>query len=99
MPQNRVTRVARLEARISPQLKQRIEYAASLRGATVTEFVIQSTQEAALRTIRENEVLTLNEDARRAFAEFLLSPPTPNRTARAAARRYKRLTVENASQS
>jgi uncharacterized protein (DUF1778 family) len=60
-----------------------------LRGATLTEFVVQSAHEAAMRTIRENEVLTLGEGARVAFAELLLNPPRPNRKAIAAAKRYK----------
>jgi uncharacterized protein (DUF1778 family) len=89
MPQLQTARAARLEARISPDLKRRLEYAASLRGASLTEFVVQSVQEAATRTIRENEVLVLSEDARIAFAEFLLNPPGPNQKAMAAAKWYK----------
>jgi uncharacterized protein (DUF1778 family) len=89
MPQAQTARAARLEARISPDLKRRLEYAASLRGATLTEFVVQSAQEAATRTIRENEILTLSERARVAFAELLVNPPHPNRKAIAAAKRYK----------
>jgi uncharacterized protein (DUF1778 family) len=89
MPQLQTARAARLEARISPALKRRLEYAASLRGASLTEFVVQSAQEAATRAIRENEVLTLSEEARVAFAKFLLNPPRPNRKALAAAKRYK----------
>lgn len=84
----RTARTARLEARISPALKRRLEYAASLNGATLTEFVLQSAQEAAARAIRENDVLALGERARKAFAETLLNPPRPNRKAIAAARRY-----------
>lgn len=91
MPQLQTARAARLEARISPDLKRRLEYAASLRGASLTEFVVQSAQEAAAHTIRENEVLKLSEDGRVAFAKFILNPPRPNRTAMAAARRYKAL--------
>jgi uncharacterized protein (DUF1778 family) len=91
MPQLQTARAARLEARISPALKRRLEYAASLRGSSLTEFVVQSAQEAATRTIRENEVLTLSEQASIAFAEFLLNPPGPNEKAMAAANRYKAL--------
>ena len=77
MAQLQTSRVSRLEARIPSELKRRLEYAASLRGSSLTEFVVQSAQEAALRTIREHEVLTLGEDARLAFAEFMLNPPRP----------------------
>lgn len=96
MPQVQTTRAARLEARISVELKRRLEYAASLRGASLTEFVVQSAQEAATRTIRENEVLTLSERARVSFTEFLLNPPRPNRKAMAAAKRYKTLLAKGA---
>jgi uncharacterized protein (DUF1778 family) len=89
VPQTQTARAARLEARISPDLKRRLEYAASLRGATLTEFVVQSAQEAAMRTIRESESLVLSERARVAFAKLLLNPPHPNRKAMAAARRYQ----------
>lgn len=86
---NHTARSARFEARLSPELKERLEYAASLKGASLTDFVIQSAQEAAVRTIQENETLVLGERARMAFAELLLHPPAPTRKAVAAARRYK----------
>jgi uncharacterized protein (DUF1778 family) len=89
MPRANSTRAARLEARIAPELKRRLEYAASLRGASLTEFVVRSAHEAAIRTIRENDVLTLSEQGRTKFAELLLNPPPPNQRALAAARRYK----------
>jgi uncharacterized protein (DUF1778 family) len=89
LAQPQTARISRLEARIPSELKRRLEYAASLRGSSLTEFVVQSAQEAASRTIREHEVLSLSEEARVAFAEFMLNPPRPNRRALAAARRYK----------
>ena len=89
MRQAETTRAARLEARISPAMKRRLEYAASLRGTSLTEFIIQSAHEAAARTIRENEVLALTEEASMAFAKLLLNPPRPNRAAVAAAKRYE----------
>ncbi len=91
VPQLQTSRVARLEARISQDLKHRLEYAASLRGTTLTEFVVQSAQEAATRAIRENKALTMSERASVAFAELLLNPPRPNQKAMAAAKRYKSL--------
>jgi uncharacterized protein (DUF1778 family) len=89
MSQNRPTRASRLGARISPEPKVRLEYEASLRGITLSEFVVQSAQEAGAQTIPENEVLALSDEARTAFAQLLLHPPGANRKAMAAARRYK----------
>jgi uncharacterized protein (DUF1778 family) len=42
-----------------------------------------------VRTIREQEVLTLNERAREVFANALLNPPAPSGRLVAAAKRYK----------
>ena len=79
----------RLEARITPDQKRLIERAAELRGTTVTEFVVASAQQAATDTIKNFEVLTLRDEARRVFVNSVLNPPQPNEAARAAARRYK----------
>jgi uncharacterized protein (DUF1778 family) len=89
MARTATARHARLEARVSPDTKRRLEYAASLRGSSLTEFVIQSAQEAAARAIREHETLVLSESARMEFARLLVNPPRPTRKATAAARRYK----------
>jgi uncharacterized protein (DUF1778 family) len=83
------TRDERLDARVSREEKEMIETAASLRGTSASDFVRMATREAALNTIREHEVLTLNERAKRVFVEALLNPPKPNERALAAARRLK----------
>jgi len=79
----------RLEARITPDQKRLIERAAKLRGTTVTEFVVVSAQQAAAEIIKDFEVLTLREQARKVFVDAVLNPPLPNEAARAAVRRYK----------
>lgn len=84
-----VTRAERLDARVTREEKEMIEIAASLRGTSASDFVRMATKEAALNIIREHEVLTLNEEARRVFVEALLHPPKPNQKARAAAQRYR----------
>lgn len=81
----------RLEARLTVQQKRHIERAAQIKGTSLSDFVILSADEAALRTIREEEMLGLNEAARYAFARALLSPPPPGKRLMAAAKRYKKL--------
>jgi uncharacterized protein (DUF1778 family) len=88
-PDSRSRKQQRLEARITPDQKRLIERAAELRGTTVTEFVIASAQQAAADTIKDFEVLTLRDEARKVFVNAILNPPRPNEAARAAARRYK----------
>lgn len=85
----RVRKQERLEARVTPRQKRLIERAARLRGATVTEFIVMSAQQAAAKEIQEAESLTLRGDAQEVFVRALLNPPPPNAAARAAARRYQ----------
>ena len=85
----REQRKERMEARLTAEQKRHIERAAHIKGTSVSDFVILSADEAALRTIREQEMLTLNERARKVFAEALLSPASPGEKLVAAARRYR----------
>lgn len=78
----------RLEARLTVEQKRQIERAANIRGISISDFVISSAEEAAVRAIREQETLALNERARIIFAEALLNPPPPGKRLVAAAGRY-----------
>jgi uncharacterized protein (DUF1778 family) len=82
-------RTARLEARLTDEQKTLFQHAADLTGRSLTEFVVSSAQEIAIRTVREHELLTLSGRDRRTFLEAILNPPSPNKRLREAARRYK----------
>jgi len=82
-------RTERLDARVTPEEKQVIETAASLRGISVTDLLRTSVRDAARRIIRENEVLTLSERDSKTFVEALMNPPKPNKKLLAAAKRFK----------
>lgn len=75
---------------MTPAEKRLIERAATLRGTTVTEFVVASAQAAATNTIKEFEILHLRDEARDVFVNAILNPPAPTDAARAAAERYKK---------
>ena len=83
-------RSERLDARVTREEKETIETAARLRGTSITDFIVMSAREAAIRAIRENEILTLSQRSRKVFVEALLHPPKPNERALAAAKRLKR---------
>jgi uncharacterized protein (DUF1778 family) len=87
-PSSRV-RAERLEARISREQKRLFQRAAELQGRTLTDFVVSSAHEAAVRTIGEMQIIRLSADDSRAFAQALLNPREPNERLRAAARRYR----------
>lgn len=80
----------RLDARVTREEKEAIEEAARLRGTSASDFLRMAAKEAALNTIRENEILTLAQNSKRVFVEALLNPPAPNQKAISAAKRFKR---------
>ena len=80
----------RLDARVTREEKEAIEEAARLRGTSASDFLRMAAREAALNTIRENEILTLAQNSKRVFVEALLNPPAPNQKAISAAKRLKR---------
>jgi len=85
----RESKKERLEARLTPEQKKHIERAARIKGTSVSDFVVLSADDAALRAIYEQQALTLNERAREVFANALLEPPAPGKRLVAAAKRYK----------
>ena len=85
----RASRGERLEARIEPDLKRRLAYAASIRGTSLTDFIVASATQAATAAIEAHENLRLTEQDREAFVSALLNPPRPVPRLRAAAARYR----------
>ena len=88
---NTATASARLEARISKPQKTLFERAAKLRGQTLTDFVIESLRDAAVKTVEEHNLLMLTIEDQRRFVEALMNPPAPNATLRKAAARYRKM--------
>jgi uncharacterized protein (DUF1778 family) len=84
-------RSERLEARISREQKALFQRAADLQGRTLTDFVIASVHESAVKAIAEMEAIHLTAADSRAFAEALLQPREPSPELRAAAERYRKM--------
>ena len=81
-----------LQIRITREQKALFQRAAEMQGRTLTDFIVAGAQDAALRTIEELQIIRLNKEQSRAFAEALLDPRGPNKKLRDAARRYARIT-------
>lgn len=82
-------RNARLEARVSRDQKDFFQHAASLTGRTLSEFVIDSTQEAAAKIVQEHEVIRLAREEQIAFVTALLAPSEPGSRLQKAVRSYR----------
>lgn len=82
------TRVERLEARVSREMKALCQKAATIQGRSLTDFVVNSAVEAAKRTVQEHEFVVLTLRDRVAFVEALLNAPAPDARLKKAAERH-----------
>jgi uncharacterized protein (DUF1778 family) len=86
-----MTKTARLEARMTPDLQTLLKRAAELEGRTLTDFVIAAAQEAAERRIEQAHVIRVSLEDQRAFADAILDPSEPTAALRRAFRRRDEL--------
>ncbi|OUL35534.1 hypothetical protein BV372_10830 [Nostoc sp. T09] len=88
---DRRSKPERLEARLTREQKELLQWAADLEGRTVTDFVVSHAQEAAVRTIEEHTIIKLNREDSIAFIDSLLNPPAlqPDAPLTRAISRYK----------
>jgi uncharacterized protein (DUF1778 family) len=91
MPTTTNSAAERLEARISTEQKRLFKEAASLRGVTLTDFVVSSVHEAAVRTLEARHVIELSQNDQRAFVDALGRPPAPKSVLRKAWARHSAL--------
>jgi uncharacterized protein (DUF1778 family) len=82
-------RNARLEARVSSDQKDLFQRAANLTGRTLSELVIDSTQEAATKIVQEHEVIRLSREEQVAFVSALLAPAEPGARLQKAVQNYR----------
>ena len=84
-------RIARIEARIAPDVLMIVKRAAEIQGRSVSDFVVAAAQEAASRTIDEAQIIRLSVDDQRAFAEAILNPAPPSAALLRAAEAHRAL--------
>ena len=82
---------ARLNFRLSAELKETIEEAAAQLGQTVSDFAVSTLATTARQVLQEHQVTRLSQRDRDAFIALLDDAEShPNNALRAAAKRYKR---------
>lgn len=82
-------RTERTEARLLPEQKRRIERAAQIKGLSVSDFIVQHADEAAIRTIELHSSWTLNDKDRDFVIQTLMNPPKPGKRLKAAYKRHR----------
>lgn len=95
--ENMQHKVARLDLRLDPDIKNLAVRASALVGSkTLSDFVVQAIREKASRAIEEAEVVRLNSESFAAFKATCESPETANETLSAAMRRRHKRKQESA---
>ncbi len=79
----------RVHLRLDARSKRLLERAASYQETTISDFVLANAVRAAERVIESHERITLTAADWDVFYDALISPPRPNETLKAAARRYR----------
>ena len=70
--------MAQVNFRISSERLASIDRAAAIRGVTRTEFVLRSSEAAAIETLNERPIIALDDEAWDAFAAALDAPVAPD---------------------
>lgn len=82
--------MARLEARLSSDVKALVQRAADLEGRTITDFVVASVKAEACRVIEQHTMLKLSLEDSQDFVNAVLNSPPPSLVLEAAAKRYQK---------
>jgi len=84
------TRAARLDIRLNPQAKEKIEQAAVVSHQSLTDFVVTNLLRASEEALQRQQLIHLTNRDRDLFLAALEKDTRPNRALRKAAERFKR---------
>ena len=68
----------RITARVTEQVKNTLNIAANIMGATLNQFLIQAALEKAENIIEKDKIIYLSEEDIQLFFYALDNPPKPN---------------------
>jgi uncharacterized protein (DUF1778 family) len=84
------TSAARLDVRLTAELKKLIQEAATLSGRTVSDFAVATLADAAQRIIQQHSMTMLSDRDRDIFLKMLDADTKPNAALRRAAQHYRK---------
>lgn len=74
---------------MSTDQKDFFQRAAALTGRTLSELLIDSTQDAAAKIVQQHELIHLSRQEQIAFVNALLAPAAPGKRLKKAVQRYR----------
>ncbi|HEV7925271.1 MAG TPA: DUF1778 domain-containing protein [Verrucomicrobiae bacterium] len=82
-------RRTRITARVSDNVRDTLEQAAELLGATVNQFVVQTAYQEAQRVLERETIIRLSQKDARKILSLLDNPPKPNHRLKAAVKAFQ----------
>lgn len=79
----------RITARVSGSVRNTLEQAAELLGATVNQFVVQTAYVEAQRVIELESIIRLSQKDAQKILSLLDNPPKPNKRLKDAVKAFK----------
>jgi uncharacterized protein (DUF1778 family) len=95
IPMNQPIENARVVARIPLAVKETLQKAADLSGATLNQFLVQAALKEADRVFETERTIVLSERDAQAVFDLLENPPTPNQQLLVAVDRHRAFIREN----
>ena len=89
----------RITNRMPPAIKQKLEEAAELSGATLNQFMVQASLEKAERVIDREKTIPITAKDAQMILHMLDNPTKPNAALVRAFKRFKQREIENGSQN
>lgn len=86
-----MSRTARLETRLPPEIHDLLKRAAEIQGRSVSDFVVTAAQDAARKVIADLELIQLTREGQERFAALMTSPPAPTAALRKAFKAHGKL--------
>jgi uncharacterized protein (DUF1778 family) len=92
---NQRTQDTRVVARIPPMVKETLQKAADLSGATLNQFLVQSALTAANQILETERTISLSERDAQTVFDLLENPPTPTQQLLVAVDRHRAFRENN----
>ena len=80
----------RISARVSKPVRETLEEAAAISGATLNQFVVQAALKQAHMVLERERIIRLSRRDAEVFFKALEKPPAPNARLKKAVAAYKR---------
>ena len=91
MPSIATTKTTRLDARITPELRDQLRHVATRQGRSISDYVTTTLRQAVERDISEMEIIRLTVEASERFAAALIDPPELTPTMKRAFERHRQM--------